>query len=429
MRAYIITIGNELLIGDTINTNAAWLGGMLSRYNIEPVKSVVIGDDRQGIVESLDEALQKAEVVILTGGLGPTHDDITKKTLSDYFKAGFVEHVPTIEFIKKVFGKRGIPVSKSNLEQAMVPDNCTVLFNKNGTAPGMWFETNGKVVVSVPGVPTEMKYLMEHEALPRLKEKYGISRCMYRHYFQTAGIGESTLSDLVIGKIDGYLQNGVQLAWLPHTHGVTLRITGEGDSDEKAKQNAEPLIALVREKAAEYIYSEQYADTLEKALGRLLSEKNLTVATAESCTGGLIGNKITDVPGSSAWFRGGLIPYSNDLKTKLLGVPVEIIETHGAVSKETALSMAKNVARVTGADIGIATTGIAGPGGGTDEKPVGLVWFGYYDKERHFAVKALLFKDRLLNKERTALIALDLARRAISGIGRFPYDMKPEHAE
>lgn len=429
MRAYLITIGNELLLGDTINTNAAWIGTFLSRYNIEPVKSVTIGDDRKQIIDSLNDALNTSDLIIMTGGLGPTHDDITKKTLADNFDVGFKEHTPTREFIEKIFTKRGIPISPSNYDQAMVPENCEVLFNKNGTAPGMWFDLGKNVLAVLPGVPIEMKGLMEEHVLPRFKSKMGIGIYALRHYFQTAGIGESTLSDLVIGKLDSYFSNGTQLAYLPHTHGITLRISCVAPDKEAAVAKTAPLIHHIREKARDFIFSEEYEASLESVVGTLLLDKKRTIATAESCTGGLIGSKITDVAGSSAYYAGGIVAYSNELKHQLLGVPKSLIETHGAVSKEVALAMAKGVAQKTKADIGISTTGIAGPGGGSPEKPVGLVWFGYYDSSTHFALKVQFFKNRIQNKERTALVALDLVRRVVSGIKVMPYNLEPEFAE
>lgn len=429
MRAYLITIGNELLIGDTINTNVAWLGSFLSRYNIEPVKAITIGDSKQQIVEALSEALNNSEFVILTGGLGPTHDDITKKTIAEYFGVGYKEHPPTREFIEKIFKKRGIPISPSNYDQAKVPENCEVLFNKNGTAPGMWFDIGNSSLAVLPGVPIEMKGLMEEHVLPRFKTKMGIGLYSLRHYFQTAGIGESTLSDLVIGDLNSYLSNGTQLAYLPHTHGITLRVSCIAEDKEKAHTKVDPLIQHIRNKAHDFIFSEEYDASLESVVGSLLTEKELTIATAESCSGGLIGSKITDIAGSSTYYIGGIVAYSNELKHHLLDVPLELIQQHGAVSKEVALAMAKGVALKTKASIGIATTGIAGPGGGSTEKPVGLVWFGYYDGTHHFALKVQFFKNRVQNKERTALVALDLVRRVISGIQVMPYNLKPEFAE
>lgn len=429
MKAAIITIGNEILIGDIIDTNAAWIGSFLSQHDIEPVVSYTVGDEKADILSSLKRGIERASLIIVTGGLGPTHDDITKKTIAEFFNSGFVVHQPTRDFIQKIFKKRGIPISDSNLEQSVVPDNCEVLFNKNGTAPGMLFKEDGKLIAVLPGVPYEMKYLMEQEVMPALRKVFGVDTHLYRHYFQTAGIGESTLSDLVIGNLDSHFKNGLKLAYLPHSHGITLRISSEAASYETAKKAAEPLLGHIREAAKQYIFSESNGKELEQVVGELLEVNGLTIAVAESCTGGLLGSKITDVAGSSAWFKGGIIAYSNELKEQLLDVNKETLIKYGAVSKQTALEMAKNAAAKCKADIGVATTGIAGPGGGTQEKPVGLVWFGFWSKKVHFALKVQFFKDRKLNKERTALVALDIIRRNISGIDVMPYQIEPEYAE
>lgn len=435
MKAAIITIGNELLIGDIINTNAAWMGTFLTQRDITPVYSITIGDDARAIISALDQALAAAELVFITGGLGPTHDDITKHILAEYTGGRLTEHSETRETIIRNFKQRGIPVSDSNLEQAMVPDSAEVLFNARGTAPGMWFdlpaEKYGKKasIVAMPGVPAEMKHLMEHKVWPMLSKRLGKNGSLFRHYMNTAGIGESTLSDLTIGDVSGLLTDGVELAYLPHTHGVGLRITATGANREAAAEKARPLLEHIRRKAGDFIYSEVYDEGLPETCGRLLSTRKKTVATAESCTGGLIGSLITDVPGSSGWYRGSIVAYHNELKTRLLEVPEATLAACGAVSKETALLMAKSAAEKLGADIGLATTGIAGPGGGSQEKPVGLVWFGYYDGQQHFALRAQFFKNRKLNKERTALVALDMLRRVLCDIRRMPYDAPVQPAQ
>lgn len=422
----MITIGDELLIGDTVNTNSAWMGRILTHHNIGLYESLTIGDERQVLFDALDRLRKHSDVILITGGLGPTHDDITKPVLTEYTGAKLIEHQPTKDFIVRNFDKRGIPVSPSNLQQAMVPDSCEVLFNTRGTAPGMWFELSDCLVVALPGVPAEMKHLMTEKVIPKLaalNEK--VPFYSYRHYFHTAGIGESTLSDMEIGDVSNFLKTGLQLAFLPHTHGVSLRVSSSSDNQEVAREKAKPLITHIRKSAGDHIYSENEKDTLPVCVVRLLTELRKTVAVAESCTGGLLGSMITDVPGSSACFLGGMIAYQNELKTRFLDVPETVLEKFGAVSPEVAMIMAKTVAKKTGASIGVSTTGIAGPGGGTEHKPVGLVYFGYYDGERHFAMKQLFFRERKFNKERTALVALDLVRRVQCGISRLPYDAKP----
>ena len=427
MQAYLITIGNEILIGDIVNTNASWLGQFFSRYHIDVCKSVSVGDDQQEITAEVLQGMEKADITIVTGGLGPTHDDVTKKTLATLFESEMIVHEPTRDFISKIFKKRNIPLSPSNLEQSEVPHTCTVLMNYNGTAPGMWFENNGKVVVALPGVPSEMKALMNDEVLPRISGKFGLNGHIHRHYFQVAGIGESTLSDLVIGKTDDLLNGSVSLAYLPHPYGITLRVQGKGSSDEEAKQNIVPLTERIREKASEYIYSEDRDGRMEEVVLSILRRQKKTLAVAESCSGGLLASKITDIPGSSDVFLGGFVAYHNSAKENLLGVSADTLKKHGAVSRETALEMAKGAAEKFGASVGISTTGVAEPGGGTEEKPVGTVWFGYYDGENHFAMKARFFKERLANKERTAMVALDIIRRVCGGMEKLPYGLKAEY--
>lgn len=428
MIAEIITIGNELLIGDTINTNASWIGNVLTDNGIRVGKVVTIADDQQKITDELDDGLKKSDLIIITGGLGPTHDDITKKAVKEYFHAGEKLHQPTLDHIRKIFEKRNIPFSKSNYDQAVVPDNCEVLFNKWGTAPGMLFTRNEKKIAVFPGVPHEMKELILSELLPRIQapslgQEYYLAR-----YFLLAGIGESTLSDIVIGEISNYLENGVSLAYLPHINGLTLRVSSLGKSKEEAENNVKPLENHIENVAQEFIYSRDPKDNLGIVTGKLLKERNWSVATAESCTGGLLSNMFTDVPGSSEYFNGGIVAYANEVKINQLNVDERILIEYGAVSREVALQMAKGAAETMNSEIGISTTGIAGPGGGSPEKPVGTVWIGFWSEKEHFAVKLQLTKDRWINKEQSAIIALEILRRRLSGIESFPYRLKPEFA-
>lgn len=424
MNASLISIGQELLIGDTINTNAAWIGSLLSENGIVCKRVDTIGDDADQINRSIALALESSDLVIMTGGLGPTHDDVTKKVLSDFFGSPLVRHQPSYEHIKSIFERRGIEFSRSNHAQADVLSDCDVLFNKAGTAPGMWISHQNKIVIALPGVPSEMKYLMTHEVMPRLILQNGGNAGYYAHYFQVAGIGESTLSDQHIGDLSHLLTDRLTLAYLPHKHGITLRVSSYARDADIAREQAAELITTLRQRAGEFIYSEVYAESLESAVIRLLMAQNKVVATAESCSGGQLSHFLTNVSGSSQVFNGGIVAYSNDMKSKLLGIADEVIAAHGAVSKEVALQMAKSVAEVFGADFGLSTTGVAGPGGGTPDKPVGTVWIGFWSKSDHFAVQARLFNDRLLNKERSAVIALDLLRRHLENIPTLPYQLK-----
>jgi nicotinamide-nucleotide amidase len=368
--------------------------------------------------------MEEADLVICTGGLGPTHDDMTKKAVAELYNVGYKRDEQTLEYIKTIFEKRNIPFSKSNYHQAEVPENAEVLFNKAGTAPGMWFK-EGSYLAVLPGVPYEMKYLMENKVASKLREVFGDIGYLYSHYIKTAGIGESTLSDEILGDLSTYFENGVGMAYLPSPGGVTLRLNGSGETKLKAQKNLEKLKRIIHHKAGDFIYGEGKDFTLSEAVGDALKEKSYHISVAESCTGGLLTNAFTDIPGSSDYFTGGVIAYSNEVKIKELGVKQDDLDKVGAVSKEVALQMAKGVAKKLNTEIGISTTGIAGPGGGTEEKPVGTVWMGYYEKNGpYFAVKAMFTKDRLNNKERTKMALLEITRRQLKGIEAMPYDLK-----
>ncbi|MDR9419820.1 competence/damage-inducible protein A [Gracilimonas sp.] len=426
MKAQIISIGNELLIGDTVNTNASWLGEFLTGLGFTVTRVHTISDGLQIIKDTLNQAISESDLIICTGGLGPTHDDMTKKAVAELFDVGYKLDEQTLEYVKSMFKKRNIPFSKSNYSQAEVPENAEVLFNKAGTAPGMWFNEDCCIAV-LPGVPYEMKYLMEKKVSEKLREVFGDIGYVYSHYIKTAGIGESTLSDEVLGDLSNHFQNGVSLAYLPAAGGVTLRLNGHGSTKEEAKQYVQALKDIIYQKAGKYIYGEGKDYSISEAVGKLLKEQGIRISVAESCTGGLIANTFTDVPGSSNYFKGGIISYANEVKVNQLGVSEKDLVGVGAVSKEVALQMAKGVAERLGTEIGISTTGIAGPGGGTEEKPVGTVWMGFYKKgEEHFAIKAMFTKDRLINKERTKMVLLEATRRILAGIEEMPYDLKKQ---
>ncbi len=426
MKAEIISIGNELLIGDTINTNASWMGEFMTEHGFEVARVHTISDHLNDIKETVTNALSVADIVLCTGGLGPTHDDITKKALAELFGMKMRTDHDVLDFVKSMFAERNIPFSPSNFGQAEVPEHCEVLFNKAGTAPGMWFNIDGKFLAVMPGVPYEMKYIMKNGVAPKLRESFGDVGFLYSHYIKTAGIGESTLSDNVLGNLDAFLTNGVSLAFLPMAGGVTLRINGKGANEEEAKKNVAPLVNYILDKAAEFVIGEGKNLTVSEVIGKLLINQKLTIATAESCTGGMIVNELTNIAGSSAYVLGGIVAYSNSVKMNQLNVAQSDLEAYGAVSKQVALQMAKGAALNLGADIGISTTGIAGPGGGTDEKPVGTVWIGFWSKSEHFAIKAMFTKDRLINKERTTRTVLELLRRNLTGMDSIPYNLEKQ---
>jgi len=426
MNAQIISIGNELLIGDTVNTNASWLGEFLTGLGFTVSQTHTISDELELIKNTITMAMGEADLVICTGGLGPTHDDMTKRAVAELFDVGYITHQKTLDYIKAIFKERNIPFSSSNYSQAEVPENADVLFNKAGTAPGMWFKEKGHLAV-LPGVPYEMKYLMRKRVAPKLREVFGETGFLYSHYIKTAGIGESTLSDEILGDLSNYFDNGVSLAYLPSPGSVTLRLNSSGKTEEEAKSHLQKLRNVIFKKAGTYIFGEGKEYTISEAVGALLVDKKWNMAVAESCTGGLISNTITDISGSSRYFYGGIVSYADHVKVHELGVLEKDLNEFGAVSKRVALQMAKGVAQKLGSEIGISTTGIAGPTGGTKEKPVGTIWMGFYQKHgEHFAIKAQFTKDRLINKERTKMVLLEITRRVLKEIEEMPYDLKKQ---
>lgn len=428
MQCHIISIGNELLIGDTVNTNASWLGQELTRAGIEVSRVYTIGDDLEVMKSVLGSALSEADLVITTGGLGPTHDDITKKAVTELFDCELILNEDVLNFIKKIFKERNIPFSKSNYYQAEVPDCCEVLFNTQGTAPGMWFNRENAALAVLPGVPYEMKHLVRDKVLPKIGERYPEKEFRKSHYFTTAGIGESTLSDQVIGDLSSVLSKNLSVAYLPSPQGTRIRISAQGKSEQEIKDRIRSVADIIKKKAGSYIIGEGKGLELSQVVGKILAERDLWIATAESCTGGFIANNITDVPGSSRYMKGGIVAYDNEVKVSQLGVNRDILESKGAVSKEVALQMAKGVAQRLGSDIGISTTGIAGPEGGTKEKPVGTVWIGFWSTNEHFALHAQFTNDRLINKERSSAVALETIRRHVLEIDEMPYGLKKQLA-
>ena len=427
MKVQIISIGNELLIGDTINTNASWMGEFMTGLGFEVREVHTISDDIELIKSTISCSMEVSDVVLCTGGLGPTHDDITKVALAELFGVSMRLETNVLDYIKKMFESRNIPFSKSNHAQAEVPENCEVLFNKMGTAPGMWFYENGCCLACMPGVPYEMKYLMKKPISEKLREHFGDIGFFHSRYLKTVGIGESTLSDSVIGDLSGYFKNGVSLAFLPMAGGVTLRLNGKGTTKEEAEDSVAKLADFIYNRASKYIIGEGKEFTISEAVGEVLLQQNKTIATAESCTGGMIANELTNISGSSAYVLGGIVSYANEVKVNQLGVLKADIDSVGAVSKEVALQMAKGVANKLGSDVGISTTGIAGPNGGTEEKPVGTVWIGYWSEDEHFAIKALFTKDRLLNKERSMRTALEITRRVLKSVDEMPYNLEKQY--
>jgi nicotinamide-nucleotide amidase len=410
MLAEIISIGDELLIGQIVNTNAAWMSRQLNLANVQVKHVSVVGDDAEDIRHSLDLALSRVEVVLLSGGLGPTHDDITKKVVAEYFdSAEMARDAKVLGHIQALFQRRNIRMTPVSEEQALVPKKATVLWNDYGTAPGLLFERDGRYCIIMPGVPVEMQHIMSERVLPFLKSKNKNAAIRHRT-IRTTGIGESVLFEKLSPIAE--LEKFGKIAFLPHYSAVDVRISVYETDAAEAEQRLRAAEEYILIRAGQSVYGFD-DDTLEAVIGRLLIEKNATLAVAESCTGGLVAHRLTNVSGSSQYFDRGIVTYSNAAKMQILGVPEEIIQQHGAVSEECAKAMAGGVRRLSGTTYGLATTGIAGPTGGSEEKLVGLVWVGVATPERVFAQKFLFVKDRLVNKERFSQMALNLLFREV----------------
>ena len=398
MKAIIINIGDELLIGQTINTNAAWMGQYLNSFGIEVESSLCISDKGPVIYSEIDNALKKAEVVLVTGGLGPTKDDITKHTLCELFQTELVMHEPSYLRVKEFFEMRGLPFLKMNERQALAPQACTVLENMVGTANGMWFERDGHVCVSLPGVPFEMKYLMEHDVVPRIQQKFELPKIVHRTIL-TQGVGESFIADLLTDWENSLAAEDIHLAYLPSPGMVKLRMSIYGGAEEtilleRIQRKEAELHALV----GEVIFGYE-KDTLQSVLVEKLKEAGKTVSFAESCTGGMMAQKVTDVSGASQVFHSGWVVYHAKSKSKELGVDPEIILKHGEISGEVATAMADCARLKSGSDFALSSTGWAGPEGGDKIHGVGTI-FVALSAEKGTIVKELKFgKNRMRNRE------------------------------
>lgn len=415
-QAAIVCIGDELLIGQVINTNASSIAQRVNGVGIMVQKVFTIGDDEQQILETFRESLEVFGVVLVTGGLGPTHDDLTRAAACKFFNTDLVLDKSVLENIRSLMQKRNLPWTAAAEDQAMVPRSCTVIPNKQGTAPGMLFNRDGKYLIIMPGVPYEMESMMDDFVVPYFRQKT-TGKVIRHRTLKTAGIPESFLAEK-LSNIDELLNTGqgssgqAKLAFLPTPLGVKLRITVVDSDTTRAERNLAEIEQRIRKRIEKYIYGTD-DEELEEIVGRLLTEQKLTLAVAESCTGGLIANRITNVPGSSNYFERGVVAYSNRAKTEILGVPEPLLGQFGAVSREAAEAMASGIRRSAKTHIGISTTGIAGPAGGTSEKPVGLVWVGYSDEKETLALKFHFGDNRLRFKERASQAALELVRRKL----------------
>ncbi|HPS12055.1 MAG TPA: competence/damage-inducible protein A [Prolixibacteraceae bacterium] len=407
MNAEIITIGDEILIGQIVDTNSAWMATELNAIGVKIAQITSISDNPEQLVEALDNARKRANIVLMTGGLGPTKDDRTKKVLTSYFHSQLVQNAETLQIVTDIFQKRGLEVTPLNIDQALVPECCTVLPNRAGTAPGMWFEDEGVIFVSMPGVPYEMKHLMTGQVLPRLRALNSAGRIVHRT-IQTIGIPESFLAKELESWEDA-LPEHIHLAYLPSPGLIRLRLSAFGEDEKQLEAEVNSQIEKLNRIIPDAIYG--YGEiSISEVIGELLKDKKSMVSTAESCTGGMIAHQITLIPGSSEWFKGSVVAYSNEVKQKVLGVDEQMLIRHGAVSEEVVRQMAEGVRKVIGTEYGVATSGVAGPSGGTPEKPVGLVWIAVAGPEKTIAEAFRFSSDRERNITRAALTALDKLR-------------------
>ncbi|MBS1518753.1 MAG: competence/damage-inducible protein A [Bacteroidetes bacterium] len=415
MKAKLISVGDEILIGQIINTNAAFLGERLYSAGIPVHKNVVIGDEEKILLEELSDSEMNYDVTIITGGLGPTHDDITKPVLVKFFNDRLVTDNKVLDHVRKIFSSKNIVMPVVNEGQALVPENSEVIWNENGTAPGILITKGRKIYVSLPGVPYEMKPMFDETVIPYLLKFFSgeLNIVHLQKTLLTTGLGESSLNER-IGNVYDIIGDS-KLAFLPSSSGVRLRINAVGRDSSEAEKKISRIENKFREKIGEFIFGEGEID-LENVIGDILRQRKKTLSVAESCTGGRISSRIVSVAGSSDYYAGGVCSYSNEMKIKILGVKKETLDKSGAVSEETAVEMAEGVRKLTGTDYAVSTTGIAGPAGGSSLKPVGLVWIGYSDREKSHAHKFLFGSNREVNIQRSAQRALDILRRELLSI-------------
>lgn len=410
VNAAIVTIGDELLIGQVVDTNSAWMAKQLNDYGIKVHRRVAVGDDADAIWHALDTESKEADIILITGGLGPTADDITKPLLCKYFNGKMVVNEEALTSVKNIFEKYlKRPLIERNLRQAEVPDNCTVIQNKRGTAPGMWFEKNHVIFVSMPGVPYEMQGMMQDAVLPALEQRFVLPRISHRTLL-LAGIGESFVAERLID-FEASLHSSVKLAYLPNYGMLRLRLTqyaANADEEKMLDENFDILKSFVQD----HLVTDEDI-SLEAVVGNFLKKNHKTLATAESCTGGYIAHLITTIPGSSAYFKGSVISYSNEIKENMLGVQRNTLSEHGAVSEATVQEMVTGALKLLQTDYAIAVSGIMGPDGGSPEKPAGTVWIAAGSKRQLKTLNMHFRFDRMRNMQLTAMYALNLLRMVI----------------
>jgi len=412
VRVELLTIGDELLFGQIVDINAQWMSVAMTEAGFRVIHKTTVGDREDAILAAFAQAEQRADVVLITGGLGPTSDDLTKPCLAKFFNCQTEMNAEALAEITAYFASRGRELTELNRQQAALPVCCEKITNTLGTAPGMWFFKDGKVFMSMPGVPHEMKKMMTETVIPKLRQTFA-TPVIHHHMIRTVGIGESFLADK-ISSWERALPPHIKLAYLPSQGEVKLRLTASGTDRAGLQAETNDLARQLLALAGEYVYG--YGDTvLEEVIGNTLREKKLTLAVAESCTGGYLSHLITTVPGSSDYFLGAMIPYAYEIKMRQLGVRPETLEKYGAVSEPTIHEMANIVRAKFSTDIGVATSGIAGPGGATSEKPVGTVWIAYSDKHKTVTKKLQLGKERIINIRLASVAVLNLIRQNLPG--------------
>lgn len=410
--AELLTIGDEILYGQIVDTNSQWMSAALDAIGVKTVRKTTVADQEEDILEAFAQAEKRADIVLVTGGLGPTQDDLTKPCLAKYFDSEIAINEQALKELTALFKHINRELTPINRAQAELPVKSEMISNPIGTAAGMWFHERDTVFVSMPGVPFEMKKMMKDLVIPKIQETFD-THAIYHRLIKTIGIGESWLSEM-IADWENSLPDHIGLAYLPSISQVKLRLTAKGADYEALKKDVNREVEKVWPLIEKYVYG--FDDiTIESAIGELLKSEGLTIATAESCTGGYVAHLLTSVPGSSAYFKGSVIAYANEVKTNQLSVPESILEAHGAVSEETIRLMATNVRKVLNTDIGVATSGIAGPGGGTPEKPVGTIWIAYADKDQCVTRKLSFSRTRDLNIKYTAANVLNMIRMQTNG--------------
>lgn len=413
MLAEIITIGDEILIGQIVDTNSAWMAKQLNDAGIRVKQISSVSDNKEHILTALAEAAKRADIILITGGLGPTKDDITKKTIAEYFSVGMVENADALDNVTRIFAKYNRPLLDINRLQAQVPSNCEVIVNKNGTAPGMWFNEGGKIYVSMPGVPFEMMYMMEEEVIPKIKSLFKLPSIVHKTIL-TVGEGESFLAKR-IEDIEDSLPGHIKLAYLPKLGQVRLRLSAYGDNEALLTAEVNNYAAQLIERMGSIVVAEEDV-ALEKAILDMMGKRGLTLSVAESCTGGYLSHLFTQHAGSSKVFFGGAVSYSNNLKENILGVKPDTLLQFGAVSEQTATEMVQGALIEFKSDYAVAITGIAGPDGGTEDKPVGTVWIAVASAQKTEVKKFTFGNKRLQNIERSATSALGMLNTLLNDV-------------